>query len=362
MTAPARCPSRLLVWLPISLICLAIAGCGDYTTTTTTESVVAASTTLASPATQMPGRTMPAPAITGVAVTHQSPVVAYGAVFSAFVALVIAVSGTFALLRRPRLKLAHKPDKVEEDVVPGGKEGEWYWRVRVLVAKRSWGLFVPRTAQGVEIFVTRLRRTHNAKGKKVAQGKPLDTPVVSCRRIPWTIPTNDRRADPDGIAPVSIPAGTFRYITAIGPRYAVDEARTIGARLCRGQRGPHTRTRKAFYALHLKPGTTADRYDIGQWPGTWVAELVVSADDVRARRWSMTIVVAASSLDGDRTKDAVTLTLTELGGVIRRTAKALRAMRRASVTFVTHAWPSPHSDSRSSTPETTDSATSCSAA
>jgi hypothetical protein len=277
-------------------MCLAIAGCGDYATTTTTESLVAARTTStpAGTAAQAPGNTaMPAPATTIVAVTHQSPVAAYGSVFSALVAVAIALSGTFAFLRLPRLKLAHDPDNVPEDVVPGS-ECEWWWRVRVVNANRSWGLFVPRTAKGVEVFVTSLRRTHDADGNRVESDDSLDMPVVSGRRIPWTIPRKDKKADPDGIAPVSIPAGTFRYLSAIGPRYTGDG---------------EARTRRAFYALHLKPGTTAGRYDIDQRQGIWVAKLVVSADDVRARRWRITIRLAAPSDSEDRPKDAVTLTL-----------------------------------------------------
>jgi hypothetical protein len=201
--------------------------------------------------------------------------------------------GDVRVLRLPRLKLAHDPDNVPEDVVPGS-ECEWWWRVRVVNANRSWGLFVPRTAKGVEVFVTSLRRTHDADGNRVESDDSLDMPVVSGRRIPWTIPRKDKKADPDGIAPVSIPAGTFRYLSAIGPRYTGDG---------------EARTRRAFYALHLKPGTTAGRYDIDQRQGIWVAKLVVSADDVRARRWRITIRLAAPSDSEDRPKDAVTLTL-----------------------------------------------------
>jgi hypothetical protein len=285
MTATARCPPRLLVRLSIILVCLVIAGCGGYTTTTTTKAVVGPST--ATPT--QPGTTTPAPTTRSVAVTHQSPVAMYGAVFSAVVALVIALSGTFAFLRRPRLKLEHQPDKAREDVVPGG-ECEWWWRVRVVNDNRSWGLFVPKTAQDVEVFVTSLRRTHDQDGKECKSCDPDDTPVVSGRRIPWTIPHKDKKADPDGIAPVSIPAGTFRYLSAIGPRHAGEG---------------EDRATHAFYAVRLKPSTTPDRYDLDQRRGTWVAAIVVSTDDVRARRWEMTIRVIADP--SDRGKDAVTI-------------------------------------------------------
>lgn len=258
-------------------MCLVIAGCGGFTTTTTTTAAIAASRgmpTPASTATPTPAiAATPAPATTSVAVTHQSLVATYGSVFSAVVALAIALSGTFAFLRRPRLRLEHQPKKVPEDVVHAGEQG-WWWRVRVVNANRSWGLFVPKTARDVEVFVTSLRRTHDGYGNSVERDDPLDTPVVSGRRIPWTIPHKDKKVDPDGIAPASIPAGTFRHLSAIGPRLTG-----------KGQK----RTRQAFCALRLKPSTTPDRYDFDQRPGTWVAELIVSAEDVRARRWRMTI-------------------------------------------------------------------------
>jgi hypothetical protein len=154
---------------------------------------------------------------------------------------------------------------------------------------------VPKTAQAVEVFVTSLRWTRDEGRDEITASGPLDAPVVSGRRIPWTIPHKDKKADPDGIAPASIPAGTFRYLSAIGPRYAAEG----------GDRAP-----VAFYALQLKPSTTPDRYDLDQQPGTWEADVLLSADDVRARRWRMTIAVAAGPFGSDiEGKSAVRITV-----------------------------------------------------
>ncbi len=102
MTAPTHRQPRVPVWLLLSFVCLLSAGC-DYPTTTTTKSVAPRSTTSA-------------PATTSVAVTDQSPVAAYGSAFSAVVAVVIALSGTFSFLRRPRLTLRHTPEAIPEDI------------------------------------------------------------------------------------------------------------------------------------------------------------------------------------------------------------------------------------------------------
>ncbi len=113
----------------------------------------------------------------------------------------------------------------------------------------------------MEVFVTSLRRICDEDGNEIQPGDPLDAPVVSGCRIPWTIPHKDKTADPDGIAPANIPAGTFRYLSAIGPRRATTIEEGKGELVC---------------ALKLKPGPTQDRYDLDWRPGTWEAHVLVS--------------------------------------------------------------------------------------
>ena len=78
------------------------------------------------------------------AVTHQSPIASCGSVLAVAIALIIAVSGTFAFLRRPRLKLKHDPQEARsEDIVPAIDSESWWWRGRVVNTNRSWRFFAP---------------------------------------------------------------------------------------------------------------------------------------------------------------------------------------------------------------------------
>jgi hypothetical protein len=238
--------ARMLV--AAAAICLLLGGCGGSTTTTTTKTVTAGTTTQ----------------VVSDATTHQSPVIAYGAVISAVVALAIAVSGTFAFLRRPRLKLQHDPAQVREDIVDArNRTGHWS-RVRVSNAARVWGILTPRTAKNVEVIVTRLRHKDDEEAPK---------PVVSGRRLGWT--AEDRVE----ATSTSIPAGTWRYLSVIGPRHA-------------------GKVQVSRFAVNLHRAVSDNRYDLNRHPGVWEAEIVVAADDIAARRWRMTLDVP-SDPDGE---------------------------------------------------------------
>jgi hypothetical protein len=193
------------------------------------------------------------------------------------------VSGTFAFLRRPRLTLGHDPEQFSEDRVPAGNTG-WWWRMRVSNAQRRWHMVVPRTAQEVEVFVVSLRRIPST-------GSNAREPVVSGRRLPWTLSPEEE----DKSAPARIPAGTFRYLDVVGPRRWEDVERGSSAA-----------------AMPLMPPpdpSDAGRYDLAAHPGTWEAEIVVSAEDIRATHWLLTAEVPHTFTFANVTQDAVKITV-----------------------------------------------------